>query len=104
MSPRWADRGVDVVVSPDGLGLTTSRIKVEVKHRSGSIGAQQLRSFLGALREGDSGLYLSSGGFTKDARYKAERATVSVTLVDIDDLAELVVTSYENLDRRLVGG
>lgn len=98
VSPKGPDRGVDVVASPDGLGLTTPRIKVEVKHRGGSIGAQQLRSFLGALREGDTGLYLSTGGFTREARYEAERATVSVTLVDIDDLAELVVSNYENFD------
>ena len=98
VSPKGPDHGVDVVASPDGLGLTTPRIKVEVKHRSGSIGAQQLRSFLGALREGDTGFYISTGGFTKEARYEAERATVSVTLVDIDDLAEPVVTNYENFD------
>lgn len=98
VSPKGPDRGVDVVASPDGLGLTTPRIKVEVKHRGGTIGAQQLRSFLGALRDGDTGLYLSTGGFTREARYEAERATVSVTLIDIDDLAELVVTNYENFD------
>ncbi|MFI2812124.1 restriction endonuclease [Microbulbifer zhoushanensis] len=98
VSPKGPDRGVDVLASPDGLGLTQPRIKVEVKHREGSMGAQQLRSFLGALREGDTGLYLSTGGFTKDARYEAERATMPVTLVDMDDLADLVVAHYENFD------
>lgn len=98
VSPKGPDRGVDVLASPDGLGLTQPRIKVEVKHRSGSMGAQQIRSFLGALRDGDTGLYISTGGFTKEARYEAERSTVPVTLVDIDDLADLVVSHYENFD------
>ena len=32
VSPRGADRGVDVFASPDGLGLEEPRIFVEVKH------------------------------------------------------------------------
>jgi restriction system protein len=62
------------------------------------MGAERLRSFLGGLRDGDCGLYVSTGGFTKDARYEADRATVPLTLVDLDDLAELVVEHYEQLD------
>lgn len=100
VSPKGPDRGVDVFASPDGLGLTQPRIKAEVKHRTRSpMGAQQIRSFLAALREGDRGLYLSTGGFTKEARYEAERAPVPVTLVDIDDLTDLLVAHYENFDR-----
>lgn len=98
ISPKGPDRGVDVIASPDGLGLTQPRIKVEVKHRNGTIGAQNIRSFIGALREGDTGLYISTGGFTKESRYEAERATVPITLVDIDDLADLVVSHYDNFD------
>jgi len=98
VSPKGPDRGVDVIASPDGLGLTTPRIKAEVKHRNGSMGAPVIRGFLGALRDGDSGLFVSTGGFTKEARYEAERATIPVTLIDIDDLADLVVVHYENFD------
>ncbi len=98
ISPKGPDRGVDVFASPDGLGLTQPRIKAEVKHRAGSMSSQNIRSFLGALRDGDSGLFISTGGFTKDARYEAERATVPLTLIDIDDLANLIVTHYEQFD------
>ena len=49
--PRGPDRGVDVLASPDGLGLEEPRIKVQVKHRSETaMGAQDIRSFLGGLR------------------------------------------------------
>lgn len=98
VSPKGPDRGVDVFASPDGLGLTQPRIKVEVKHRSGSMGSQAIRGFLGALRDGDSGLFVSTGGFSREARYEAERATVPLTLIDIDDLANLIVTHYEQFD------
>jgi restriction system protein len=99
VSPKGPDRGVDVFASPDGLGLQEPRIKVEVKHRRNTtIGSQDLRSFLGGLRQGDKGLYVSTGGFTKDAKYEADRSNIPVTLLDLEDLAALVVTHYEKFD------
>lgn len=98
VTPKGPDRGVDVVASPDGLGLQEPRIKCEVKHRGGSIGAGLIRGFIGALRAGDKGIYISTGGFSREARYEAERANIPITLVDIDTLAELVVDYYENFD------
>jgi len=92
------DRGVDIIASPDGLGLGQPRIRVEVKHRGGAIGAQQLRSFIGGLTQSDRGLYVSTGGFTREARYEAERSNVPVTLIDIDELAELLISNYDNVD------
>lgn len=41
---------------------------------------------------------VSTGGFTREARYEAERATFPITLIDTDDLANLVVAHYESLD------
>ena len=70
VSPLGADRGKDIVASPDGLGLSNPRIVVEVKHRPGSqMGSAEVRSFLGGMHKDDKGLYVSKGGFSKDARY-----------------------------------
>jgi len=99
VSPKGPDRGVDVFASPDGLGLEQPRIKAEVKHRAKTtIGSQEIRSFIGGLREGDRGIYVSTGGFTKEARYEADRSNVPVSLLDLDDLARLVVSNYESFD------
>jgi restriction system protein len=99
VSPRGPDRGVDVFASPDGLGLQEPRVKVEVKHRpKTTIGSNDLRSFLGGLRPGDRGLYISTGGFTKEAKYEADRSNMPVTLIDLDELARLVVTHYDHFD------
>jgi len=98
VSPRGADRGKDIIASPDGLGLENPKIVVEVKHRHGSMGSQEVRSFLGGLRASDKGLYVSTGGFTKDAKYEAERANVPLTLVDSDILVELIIQYYDNFD------
>jgi restriction system protein len=98
ISPRGPDRGVDVFASPDGLGLQEPRIKAEVKHRGGTIGAQELRSFIGGLRPGDRALYLSTGGFSKDAKYEADRSNIPLTLIDLDALARLIEQQYESFD------
>lgn len=98
VSPAGPDRGKDIVASPDGLGLEEPRIKVEVKHRKGTIGAADVRAFLGGLRHGDKGLYVSSGGFTREAEYEAERANIPLTLIDLDTLASLLTQHYDTMD------
>jgi len=98
-TPQGPDRGIDVFASRDGLGLEEPRIKVEVKHRSKTpMGSQEIRSFLGALRQGDRGLYVSTGGFTKEAKYEAERANIPITLLDLDGIADIVVAHYDTFD------
>jgi restriction system protein len=45
VSPKGADRGRDIMASPDGLGLENPKIMVEVKHRTGTMGGPEIRSF-----------------------------------------------------------
>lgn len=96
ISPKGSDRGKDIIASPDGLGLENPKIIVEVKHRTGTMGAQEIRSFLGGLRASDKGLYVSTGGFTKDAKYEAERANIPLTLVDLGFMVRLIIQHYDN--------
>ena len=101
VSKRGPDRGVDVFASPDGLGLEEPRIFIEVKHREGAIGAQGIRSFLGGRRDGDRCLYVSTGGFSREARYEAERSQIPLTLIAMPELRELFVDYYESLDSEI---
>jgi restriction system protein len=96
--PPGPDRGYDILASPDGLGLEEPIIRVQVKHRSDAIGAPELRSFIGALRQGDKGLYVSVGGYTREARYEADRASIPVTLLELSDLGSLYVENYKKID------
>ena len=98
VSPSGPDRGKDIVASPDGFGFESPRIVVEVKHRSQAMGSQEIRSFLGGRHPEDKGLYVSTGGFTKDAYYEAERASIPITLMTLDDLVDALLEHYENLD------
>ncbi len=99
VSARGADRGKDIVASPDGFGFENPRIVVEVKHRPGTtMGSQAIRSFLGGRHPEDKGLYVSTGGFSKDAYYEAERANIPLTLMDIEDLVEAMLEQYDKMD------
>lgn len=99
VSQPGPDRGCDILASPDGLGLSPPRIIVEVKHRPNQqMGSSEIRSFLGGRRPGDNGLYVSTGGFSKEARYEADRANIPLTLLDVEGLVDLLVQHYPNLD------
>ena len=98
VSDPGPDRGKDITASPDGLGLEDPKILVEVKHRAGTMGRDKVSSFIGGLRSGSKGLYVSTGGFSKDAHYEAERANIPVTLIDADELVRLIIQYYDQFD------
>lgn len=98
VSDDGPDRGKDIIASPDGFGFESPRIVVEVKHRTAAMRSQDIRSFLGGRHADDKGLYVSTGGFSKDARYEADRANIPIHLMDIDDLVDAVILNYEHLD------
>ncbi|MFC1743111.1 restriction endonuclease [Candidatus Riflebacteria bacterium] len=98
VSPKGSDRGKDIFASPDGLGLEDPRIIVEVKHRNSQMGSNAIRSFIGALRQGCKGVYVSTGGFSKEGRYEAERANIPVTLIDSTELVDIITRYYDQFD------
>ena len=98
VTSRGSDGGRDVMASPDALGFESPRIVAEVKHRKGKVDAPQVRAFIGGLRSTDCGLYVSTGGFTLEARYEADRANVPVKLLDLDGFVRLYVESYDHAD------
>lgn len=99
ISPTGPDRGKDIIASPDGFGFEQPRIVVEVKHRpNNAMGAPEIRSFLGGRHADDKGLYVSTGGFTKEARYEADRASIPVVLLDLDDLVKEILRHYGEMD------
>jgi len=98
ITERGADRGRDIEASPDGLMLSEPKIIVEVKHRDGQMGSKEIRNFIGVLRQRHNGIYVSTGGFSKEAKLEAERANVSLTLVDSDKLVDLIIEYYDSFD------
>lgn len=100
VSAPGSDLGIDILASPDGFGFESPRIIVEVKHRSGTAsGSKEIRNLVGGRHASDKGLFVSTGGFTKDARYEADRANIPLMLWDLDDLVQALVENYDNADQ-----
>lgn len=98
VSPPGSDRGKDIVASPDGFGFEHPRIVVEVKHRKGQMGSQDIRSFLGGRHKDDRGLYVSTGGFSKDAQYEADRASIPLAMWTVDHVVRALIEHYDATD------
>jgi len=92
------DRGVDIVAHPDALGFERPRIKAQVKHRQSTAGGADMRAFIATLRPGESGLYVSTAGFTRDAEVEARGALQPMTLLDRDGFIRLLLEHYEELE------
>ncbi len=104
-APPGPDRGVDIIAQSDALGLNGPRIKVQVK-RSGTMTVKEIRSFLAVLSDGDVGLFVSTGGFTKDAKEETRHQEKRrVMLVDLEQFVDLWIEHHTKIsedDRRLL--
>lgn len=84
-APQGKDGGVDVIAYRDPLGTVSPRIKVQVKHRDSPATVQEVRQLMGLLqKDGDVGIFVSSSGFTPDAKSTARSSHVHVELIDLD--------------------
>ena len=98
-APRGKDGGIDVEAYRDPLGTQSPRIKVQVKHRPASpIGVQDVRQLMGLLqKEGDVGIFVSSGGFSQDAKLAARGSHAHVELMDLQRFISLWKEYYARL-------
>lgn len=98
VAPKGKDGGIDVIAYRDPLGTVTPRIKVQIKHREASASVQEIRQLMGLLqKDGDVGMFVSSGGFTPDAKTTARSSHVHVELVDLDRFITLWQEFYSKL-------
>lgn len=61
------DQGADIVAYPDPFRFETPRVKIQGKYRKGPAIGDEVGRLRGRLQNSDHGLFVSSGGFTKDA-------------------------------------
>jgi len=99
VAPPGPDQGVDIIASTDALGLSKPRVKVQVKHRAATASVSDLREFMALLGESDVGIFVSSGGFTRDAQIEARtHETRTLTLLDLEGFLDLWIENYANVD------
>lgn len=98
VAPRGKDGGVDVLAYVDPLGAKTPRIKVQVKHYPDNpIGVKEIRSLVGILRDGDIGLFVTSGTFSPSAKQEASTSKEYVKLIDGDEFITLWQNYYSKM-------
>ena len=99
VSPPGKDGGLDIVAYPDPLGTRTPRIKVQVKRQQQRISREGLSAFLAHVSVEDAGLFVCTGGFTKDAEDFARMQEVrKITLIDLERFVDLWIEFYPKLD------
>ena len=98
VGPRGKDAGVDMIAHRDPFGFSDPRIKVQVKHRTGQATRPELQALSGTMHQGEYGLFVSTGGFTKDAETWAMQSGKPITLVDGEAFVEMLLENYERLD------
>jgi len=102
VSPEGPDGGIDVVAHKDELGFEPPFVKVQVKSTEGSVGDPAVSALYGKVGENEFGLLVTLGKVTPQAKNFA-RGKSNLRLIDGDELVELVLQHYEELDPRYKG-
>jgi restriction system protein len=98
VAPKGKDGGVDIIAYKDPLGTTVPRIKVQCKHRENTASVQEVRELMGLLqKEGDVGIFVSTGGFSPDAKTTSRSALVHIELIDLNRLINLWKEFYSKM-------
>lgn len=98
VAPSGKDGGLDIIAYRDPLGTVSPRIKVQIKHRDQPATAPEIRQLMGLLqKDGDVGIFISSGGFTADSKTTARSSHVHVELINLSRFIELWQEFYSRL-------
>ncbi|MGH8427924.1 MAG: restriction endonuclease [Gammaproteobacteria bacterium] len=98
VSPPGPDKGIDIVAHVDPLGVKGPRIKAQVKRRADKIAADGVRGFMALLGDADVGIFVSTGGFTRDAEEEARRQEKRrIMLLDLKRLFDLWTQHYDRI-------
>ena len=107
ISPPGPDKGIDILAHTEPLGIEGPRIKVQVKRTPETkVSAEVMRAFMSALGDNDVGIFVASGGFTRDAEKEArEQEKRRLTLLDLEAMFDLWKEYYDQIpeeERRLL--
>lgn len=96
-SPEGTDGGVDIVAHKDELKLEPPIIKAQVKSTEGSVGGPEVKQLLGNLGQGEVGLLVTTGSFSRQA-HESAKGRSNLRLIDGDELIQFILTHYDQLD------
>ena len=74
-------------------------IKVQCKHHTGTISGPEVQQLVGTLAQGEVGVFVTLGAYTRDAQ-SIERQKQGLRLLSGESVIDLVLTSYKKLPER----
>jgi restriction system protein len=98
VSPPGPHGGTDALAYVDPLGARSPHIRVQVKHKDQPATREEIAALRGILRaERDVGVFVSSGGFSRDAKREANTGAVHIELIYLDRFLELWLQHYAKI-------
>jgi restriction system protein len=88
---KSGDAGIDGIIKEDKLGLDV--IYVQAKKWEGVVGRPEIQKFAGALmgQKAKKGIFITTSGFTADAKNYVESIDAKIILIDGTRLTELMI-------------
>lgn len=107
VAPKGKDGGIDIIAYQDPLGARSPRIKCQVKHRLDSPSTvKEVRELVGVMaKEGEIAIFVSSGGFSSDAKVFSRDSSTHVELIDLEKFIALWIDFYDKMvdeDKKLM--
>lgn len=99
VSDKSGDGGVDVIAHTDELGFQPPIIKVQCKRQTDQVGEPAANQLLGTLGDGEFGLFVSLGSYSRPARL-LERNRSKLRLIDGEELVDLIFEHYDRMSAR----
>ena len=99
VSSKSGDGGVDVIAHTDELGFQPPIIKVQCKRQTGQIGEPDANQLLGTLGDGEFGLFVTLGSYSRPARL-LERNRSKLRLIDGEELVDIIFENYGKMSAR----
>jgi restriction system protein len=88
---KSGDGGIDGIIKEDKLGLDA--IYIQAKRWQGTVGRPEIQKFVGALhgQRARKGVFMTTSGFSPDAREYVATIDVKVVLLDGNQIADLMI-------------
>jgi hypothetical protein len=89
----------DIVAWMDPIGVSQTRILVQVIHKGQAITPEGIKSFSSRLEENDFGLIFSTGSLTNEVKEEIKSVSKNMLFMDLESFYDLWIAKYDEMDR-----
>lgn len=90
---RTSDEGIDGTIKEDKLGLDIIYVQAKRWQPGNTVGRPEIQKFVGALagQGAKKGIFITTSGFSKEAREYTPRNETKIVLIDGTELTQLMI-------------